>query len=169
MSFDTLIWVRIVHIVGFILWVGGLLSVLALLRAHAEITGAGRDALTRVERGMAGIMDLGATLAIATGFYQAFASPNFPTNAFSSGGWLHVKLTLVVLVPFALHGFARRKIRTFRGGNVTPIPGWMIPLVVVAVAGIVVMGAHPTLLRKKPAVAAPAAPVETSAPGPTAP
>ena len=144
-------WVRIAHIIGIVLWVGGLLAVLALLRVHTQVDGVARESLTRVEKATAMVMDLGATLAIAAGLYLAFRSPKFfpvPGTAFSSGGWFHIKLTLVVLGPFALHGLARAKIKKFARGQLKPLPLWVVPVLILAVIGIVVMAVHPTLLRK---------------------
>jgi hypothetical protein len=53
-----------------------------------------------------------------------------------------------VLVVLGLHGMARAKIKKFRTGTATSVPGWAIPLLLIAVAAIVTLGAHPTLLRK---------------------
>ena len=141
-------WVRITHIVGVVLWVGGLVGVLALLRAHSQVDGVARETLSRIERGIAGLMELGATLAIVAGLYLAFRSPKFPNTAFAAGGWFHIKLTVVVIGILGLHGLARAKMKKFRNGKITPVPEWAIPALVVAVAIIVVMASHPTLLRK---------------------
>jgi putative membrane protein len=141
-------WIRIAHIIGFVLWIGGLLSTLSLLKAHVEVDAASRPALTRIELATALIMDIGATLAIAAGLFLAFKSPKFPTTAFGNGGWLHVKLTIVVLTVLALHGMARAKIKKFKRGEIKPLPGWAVPVLLLAVAAIVTLGAHPTLLRK---------------------
>jgi uncharacterized membrane protein len=141
-------WVRIVHIVGVVLWVSGMLGVLSLLRAHTEVDGVARETLTRSERATAMIMDLGATLAIVAGLYLAFKSPRFPNTAFAAGGWFHIKLTLVVIVVLGLHGMARAKIRKFRNGQIKPLPTWAVPALLLAVTAIVVLASHPTLLRK---------------------
>ena len=141
-------WVRIAHIIGIVLWVGGLLAVLSLLRVHTQVDGVARESLTRVEKATAMVMDLGATLAIAAGLYLALKSPKFPNTAFVSGGWFHIKLTLVVLGPFALHGMARAKIKKFARGQLSPLPLWVIPVLILAVIGIIVFAGHPTLLRK---------------------
>jgi protoporphyrinogen IX oxidase len=142
------LWVRIAHIIGIVLWVGGLLAVLSLLRVHTQVDGVARESLTRVEKTTAMVMDLGATLAIATGLYMALKGAKFPNTAFASGGWFHIKLTLVVLGPFALHGLARAKIKKFARGQLKPLPPWVVPVLILAVIGIVVMAGHPTLLRK---------------------
>ncbi len=141
-------WLRIAHIIGVVLWIGGLIAVLSLLRAHAQVDAGARDVLSRVERKTAVLLDIGATLSIGVGLYLAFKSPKFATNAFASGGWFHIKLTLVVVGILSAHILARGKIRKFRNGQVTPLPGWLLPLVLVSVVGILIFAVHPTLLRK---------------------
>lgn len=148
MSFDTYAWVKVAHIIGFTVWVGGLLSVAALLRAHEGADAASRPGMVTAARGMALIMDLGATLAIAMGLWLALKSPRFPHTAFKSGGWLHIKLTLVVLGLLATHGLMRAKIgKLRRGTKTTALPAWVIPVVLVCAIGAIVLGAHPTLLH----------------------
>ena len=148
MSADLYPWIRIAHILGFLIWIGGLLTTLSLLDVHARVEAGAREALTRAERSAAVIMDIGATLAIGAGLYLALASPRFPRTAFHSGGWFRIKLTIVVLVILALHGLARAKVKKFSKGEVKPIPSWAVPLLLVAAAAIVVLAAHPTLLKK---------------------
>lgn len=141
-------WLRIAHIVGIVLWVGGLVSVLSLLKAHGQAPAAARDALIAVEKKTAILLDIGATLSIGVGLFLAFASPKFATNAFASGGWFHIKLTLAVLGILVPHIVARRTMRKFRQGQVAPLPGWLLPTVIIAAIGILIFAVHPTLLRK---------------------
>jgi uncharacterized membrane protein len=109
------------------------------------VEGPARDVVARQEGRTAMIMDLGATLAMACGFVLAFG--NTPI-AFKTGGWLHVKLTLVALTLFAIHGYTRAQVKRFRNGAVKPLPRALPYVVLVAAAAIIVLGAHPTLLRK---------------------
>lgn len=149
MSADTYAWVHLAHIIGFVLWVAGLVSVAALLRTHEGADAASRPGVVSSARSMALLMDLGATLAIAIGLTLAFKSPRFPDSAFKSGGWLHVKLTLVVLGMLVPHGMMRAKIGKLRRGAKTPaLPGWVLPAILVAATGAIILGAHPTLLHK---------------------
>ncbi len=148
MSGDTYIWIRIAHIIGDVAWVAGLVSVFALLRAHHGADAASRPGLVSAARAMALLMDLGATLAIGLGLWLAFASPRFPTNAFGSGGWFHIKMTLVVLGLLSAHGLMRAKLGKLRRGQPAEVPTWVLPLVLAAAAIIIVLAAHPTLLRK---------------------
>lgn len=90
-------------------------------------------------------MDAGATIAIAAGLTMAFGTTPI---AFKTGGWLHIKLTLVVVGVLSVHGLVRVKMRKFRNGDVAPLPNWMLPVLLIALTGIIILGAHPTLLRK---------------------
>jgi protoporphyrinogen IX oxidase len=145
MSPTTLQWVKVAHIFGFVLWSSGLLSALFMLRAHAAIESNARAALIPLEKIIGIVMDAGATVAMAAGFALAFGTTPI---AFKTGGWLHVKLTLVVLGVLSVHGMLRVKMRKYRNGDVTPLPTWLLPVLLIAIAGIVLLGAHPTLLRK---------------------
>jgi len=145
MSIETLSWVRVAHVFGFVVWIGGMLACLSLLHVHALVEGAARDALSRTERSVAMLMDAGATLAIAAGLTMAFEAP---INAFKTGAWLHVKLTVVVLGLLSAHGMIRAKIKKFRKGEVKPMPRWLFTAVLACAAVIIALGANPTLLRK---------------------
>ncbi|HVK75462.1 MAG TPA: CopD family protein [Kofleriaceae bacterium] len=158
MTPETYNWLRVGHILGFVLWVGGLVTVLQLLRVHGMVEGAARDVLGRAERKAAVLMDLGATLALVCGFWMAFGGT---VNAFKTGGWLHIKLTIVLVGILAVHGFARVKVKKFRKGEVKPIPAALTYVVLVAAAAAITLGANRDLLRKNPEVPAAPAPATT--------
>jgi uncharacterized membrane protein len=145
MSIETLAWVRVAHVFGFIVWIGGMLACMSLLHVHTLVEGGARDALTKVEKSVAMLMDMGAALTIAAGL--VFATQTTP-NAFQTGPWIHVKLAIVVLFILSAHGLVRAKIKKFSKGDVKPLPRWLFTAVLAAVAVIVALGANPTLLRK---------------------
>jgi putative membrane protein len=130
-------WIRVVHIFGFLLWTGGLISTLNLLIAQQSVDGDARAVLSKITRKTALIMDIGALLALIGGFYLAFGASG--DSAFKQGGWLHAKSTLVVGL-IAIQVFTRIKVRKFRNGNIKPIPGFVIPLTPVLIAVIVILG-----------------------------
>lgn len=142
---DTYNWLRVGHVLGFVLWIGGMITVLQLLRVHSHVEGAARDVLARHERKMALVMDLGATLAMATGFVTALAGT---VNYFKTGAWLHIKLTIVALVVIGVHGWTRAQVGRFRKGQVRPVPAAIMWIVLAAAAAIILLGAHKGLLRK---------------------
>lgn len=149
MSFETSSWLHVGHVLGFTTWIGGLLAVAALLRAHEGADAASRPGVITASRNMALVMDLGATLAIAVGLIVAFKDPKYPNTAFKTGGWLHVKLAVVVLGLLVPHGMMRAKIGKLRRGTQTaPLASWVIPGILLAAAVVITLGAHPTLLRK---------------------
>jgi uncharacterized membrane protein len=146
---DTYAWMHILKILGFVLWVAGLVAAAGLLRVHEGADAASRPGIINGTRIMVGLMEAGSTIAIGVGLLLAFKSPRFPTNAFATGGWLHVKLLLVVLGLLVPHILIRIKIgKLRRDAKAPPLPGWVLPVVLAAAAAVIVLGAHPTLLRK---------------------
>jgi protoporphyrinogen IX oxidase len=135
------LWWKAAHVFGFVVWIAGLASLLHLLYVHPWVGENNRAPIAMVERRVAILMDLGALLAIAAGLRVALG-----TSAFSSGGWLHVKLTIGVGL-LALHGLARAKVRKFRNGDIKPISPYLFPLLLVIAAGMITFGAT-NLLHK---------------------
>jgi uncharacterized membrane protein len=142
MSPETLRWVLVGHVFGFVTWIGGLLTCMSLLHVHTRVEESARAALTSTERQLAMLMDLGATLAIATGFTMAFE-----THEFGHGAWLHVKLTVIVLGILSAHGMVRAKIKKFSRGEIKALPRWMFTIVLAAAAIAIALGANVALLR----------------------
>jgi putative membrane protein len=138
-------WAVVLHVVGIVLWIAGIWAGIWLLRAHASVDAVSRPALVGAERKVGASMDAGATLAIVGGLLLAFGGP---INAFKTGGWIHLKLTLVVLGVFSVHGLVRGRMRKFRNGDLRPLPRWIVPVFVVCVIAIIALGANPSLLRK---------------------
>jgi uncharacterized membrane protein len=149
MSIETDVWAHVAHILGFTLWVAGLVAAAALLRAHEGADAASRPGLVSAARAMAAIMEVGSVLAIGLGLTIAFASPRFPNTAFKTGGWLHVKLLVVVLAMIVPHALIRAKLGKLRRGTTTkPLPGWVLPVILAGAAVIIILGANPLVLRK---------------------
>ncbi|HUQ07127.1 MAG TPA: CopD family protein [Kofleriaceae bacterium] len=142
---DTYNWLRVGHVIGFVLWIGAMVTVLQLLRVHGAVEGAARDVLARHERKMAVLMDIGATLTMVCGFVTALGGS---VNYFKTGAWLHIKLTLVAVVIIGVHGWTRAQVRKFRKGQVRPVSAALMWIVLAAAAAIILLGAHHGLLRK---------------------
>jgi len=156
MTPDTYGWLIVGHVVGFVLWIAGLVATLTLLRIHTKVEGAAREVMSRQEQKTAMLMDLGATLTIACGLWLAFGGT---VNAFKTGAWLHIKLTLVVLVLLGAHGFARAQVGRFKRGQLRAVPRALLYIVMIVAAGTIVLGAKKDLLRKQPAAPSAIAPV----------
>jgi putative membrane protein len=138
------LWLAAAHVVGVILWVGGLTAVLSLLHVHPRVEEAGRKLLTQLERRLALVMDLGATIAIATGLYRALSRT---PNEFGNGGWLHIKLTAVAICILSVHGIARVKIKKYREGDARPLPPVVWILLAAGVLAATILGANKLLMR----------------------
>lgn len=145
MSPYAYLWLRVVHIIGFVLWSAGLVAGIGLLRAYVKANAEARPSLVPLLKKTGALMDAGATFAIGAGLWRAFGGP---VNAFKTGGWLHAKLAVVVLGVLSVHGLVRAKMRKYREGNVQPLPNWVMPMLLVALGIIIVLGAHPMMLRK---------------------
>lgn len=140
----TDLWLSALHVVGVIVWVGGLTAVLALLTAHARVDEASRGLMSLFEKRVAIVMDLGAALAIGVGLYRAL---RHTPNEFQHGAWLHIKLTAVVVGILSVHGFARAKVKKFSRGEVKAIPAVVWILFAVGVGVSAVLGANKLLMR----------------------
>lgn len=144
-------WYRIAHFIGMTLWLGGIAATLALLTGAGHVAAAHKDAFIAKARRVAVAMDIGATLALVFGFVMAFTKARWGNQtAFTTGGWLHVKLTLVVLGVLLPHIILRGRLARLRKnpGSDVALPAWLFPLVVVASIAIIVVVGYPTLLRK---------------------
>jgi putative membrane protein len=88
-------WALVFHVIGFVFWMAGLLVVTQVMAAHAEERSpeAG-SALKRLERKLLnGMAHPGALIAIGAGTVLIVMQPGYLRQS-----WLHVKLSLVVIV-----------------------------------------------------------------------
>jgi uncharacterized membrane protein len=109
MSIETLSWLRAGHFIGLFVWIGGMFTVYWMLRLHAHAPKAAHEKLVLAERSIALMMDIGSALAIGTGVAMFFRpTGNLLTQP--GGGWLHIKLTVVVLGLLSVHGMLRGRI-----------------------------------------------------------
>jgi uncharacterized membrane protein len=136
-------WLLTGHLIGVLLWVGSLFTVYWLLRFHTQAPKEVNDKLVLMERSMALVMDLGATLAIGCGLAMALmhgrAHPTTTLFAMPGAGWFHIKLTLVVIGVLSVHGMLRARVGKFSRGQTPAVPQWIWSLLLVAIVGIVVM------------------------------
>lgn len=125
--------IKSIHVLGFILWVGSLLALSLILQAHQRAGSAG-SSLLGAERSVGRAMELGALLTIACGVAMIFLS-NAAVSPLRQP-YLHIKLTLVVVI-IALHGFVRaRMAKLGRGQGSAPPSAVNALLLLVAIAAI---------------------------------
>lgn len=137
MSLETLQWMHVGHIFGFVMWIGTMLGLFQILMAHAEADEAARAGFGPLEKRVAMAMDVGATLTIVFGLVMLLV-PEGGLDIFKAGGFFHIKLALVVALIGA-HGFLRVKVKKFGRGEVTAPPAWMFPLLSLTVLAIIIM------------------------------
>lgn len=128
-------WVRAAHVFGFVLWTGGLCALTMLLSSAPGLV-----ALSRAGKRIAMLADIGAAIAIAAGVAMTLGIEPSPM----SQGWMHVKLTIVVVGLLGLHGFSRVKLKraqSAEGATVSPL--WSAAVIAVVAAIIVLAIARP--------------------------
>ena len=138
------VWLRIAHIIGVILWIGGALSV-ALVAAFAEgeanrpITTAARKVALRV-----------ATPGMVLAWVGGLALFALSLDAYLKAGWMHGKITIGLIVA-ALTGVLSGKLRKAAAGEDVK-PGSLrvfgIVIVVLAVLNVVLALLGPTLFAR---------------------
>lgn len=114
-----LLWLKAFHIVFAVTWFAGLFYLPRLFVYHVATDDApGRARFEVMERRLLGIMTLGAALTIAFGVAMIVTAP-----AYLAMGWLHAKLTLVLLL-IAYHIWCWRLMRALREGRNTHSQRW---------------------------------------------
>jgi protoporphyrinogen IX oxidase len=88
-------WALVVHILGVVAWIGGLLAASRAFGSQLkDPTADGKAALTRLGRKLLrGLAHPGAALAVLAGAALLVIEP-----AYLQQGWLHAKLGLVILL-----------------------------------------------------------------------
>ena len=137
------LWLLAAHLIGVFLWIGGLFSTYWLLRIHVQAPKDVHDKLTLMERSLAMVMDLGATLAIACGIWMAVShGGDHPTSSLFTAphsGWFHAKLAIVLLGVLSVHGMVRAKVGKFSRGQTPNVPQWPWSLLLAALCAIVIL------------------------------
>ncbi|HEY6642604.1 protoporphyrinogen oxidase HemJ [Povalibacter sp.] len=107
-----MLWLKAFHIVFVITWFAGLFYLPRLFMYHAEATDqVGIERFKVMERRLFVIMTIGATLAAIFGVSLLMSAPGL-----MKAGWIHVKLTLVVLL-IGYHIWCQRLMVSLRDGT----------------------------------------------------
>jgi putative membrane protein len=97
-------WGIVFHLFGVIVWIGNLLVTATILSLAAEEVGAARERLIVVSRRLFQIgCNLGALATVFFGIILILLDP-----AVLMGGWLHVKLVLVLVLLYFHYRLYRR-------------------------------------------------------------
>jgi uncharacterized membrane protein len=134
-------WLKAGHLIGDFIWVGSMFAVYWLLRFHTHAPKDAHEKLTLMERSMALMMDVSATLAIGTGVALIFYRIDGYSSLFAEPhpGWFHIKLTVVVLGMLSIHGMLRAKIKKFQMGKISPVPQWQWTVLLSSVVAILIL------------------------------
>ena len=109
----------VLHILGLVFWVSGLLVTSMALTRHTQETSAeARQALARLERiYLRGLADPGALLTILIGISLIMTNSRYYLHA----PWLHLKLTFVLFL-IGLHGRVAVRTKAFATGRIEMQP-----------------------------------------------
>src|SRR3954453_16629396 len=109
----------VLHLLGAVLWTGGLLAMSRALAPMAKQPAAQRPGLAYLGARFNILALLGALLSIPSGLYQLSL---WPDGAFRHTGWLHGKLTLIVGLVI-VHGLCWSKFRQWqKATDTTKLP-----------------------------------------------
>ena len=98
------------HLLGAVLWTGGLLALSRVLVAMARQPAAMRPGLAYLGGRLNILAVLGAALSLTSGLYQLSL---WPDGSFRHAGWLHTKLTLIIVLV-VVHGLCWSKLQKWR-------------------------------------------------------
>lgn len=107
-----MLWLKAFHIVFVVTWFAGIFYLPRLFLYHAAATDTvSIERFQTMEKRLFGIMTIGATLTLLFGVSILSVVPGL-----LQAGWLHAKLTLVLLL-IAYHGWCYLLMRDLRNGR----------------------------------------------------
>jgi putative membrane protein len=97
-------WGIVFHLFGMVIWIGSLLMIASMLSLITEEVGAARERLILISRRLFQIgCNIGALATVFFGIILILLNP-----ATLMGGWLHVKLVLVLVLLYFHYRLYRR-------------------------------------------------------------
>ncbi len=123
-------WLLVLHVLGFTLWISGLLMASLVLLRHVGVADPqARTSLAGIEKlGLRALADPGATLAILAGILVVTTNSPYYLHA----RWLHIKFIFVLLL-IALHVIVGTRSKAFSSGRITLDRGYVRLLSIVIV------------------------------------
>ena len=114
-----MLWLKSFHVVFVVAWFAGIFYLPRLFVYHAQSDEASVKAQFKImERRLFAMMTFGAVFALAFGAGMIAVAPGLMES-----GWLHAKLTLVLLV-LGYHVWCYRLVRAFREDRNVHSPRW---------------------------------------------
>jgi len=105
------LWMKALHVIAVIAWMAGILYLPRLFVYHVDAPAGSQQSETfkvMERRLLKAIMTPSMIVSVVTGLWIAFVIFGF------QGGWLHAKITLVV-VMLGVHGHLAASVRRFAG------------------------------------------------------
>lgn len=135
MSPTVTLVLRCLHILAVIFWVGGLTTSIMLMRNAQEPQGATAPAVHRLFQRLINPAMIVAWLAALAMLIDGWSA------LYARAGWMHGKLTLVVILS-ALTGVASGRVRRIATGDKSDLgplrlASWAVPLVAILVVVLV--------------------------------
>lgn len=107
-----LLWIKALHVIFMVTWFAGLFYLPRLFVYHTQVgVGPEHARFCVMERKLYAIMTIGMVLTWAFGIWLLTLLPGY-----LSQGWMHAKLTLVVLLS-GYHGWLKIQLRHFAAGT----------------------------------------------------
>jgi len=107
----TILWLKAFHVIFMVAWFAGIFYLPRLFVNHAETTNADvSEQLKGMERRLLLFVTPFAFLTLAFGLALIM---NYGYDWFAASKWLHVKITLVILL-FIYHGYCFKLVKQFK-------------------------------------------------------
>lgn len=132
-----MLWIKAFHVIFVVTWFAGLFYLPRLFVYHAQATDAvSRERFWLMERRLFAIMTIGGIAALGFGLWLLMRMPGH-----LGAGWMHAKLTLVLLL-IGYHLWLGAQCRHFAGGRNRHGPvfyRWINEVPVLFLVGIVLL------------------------------
>ena len=120
------------HVMGAMMWIGGLFATMAFLDAHAgEPDAAARERLLVHLRAAAIVPDVGLSIALVFGLHWLFRFKLYEAH------YMHPKLAIVAVL-IGLHVFLRMKVKRAKAGEPFKVPAPLKPAVSMLALGVLI-------------------------------
>ena len=106
------------HLIGLVLWVGGLVILPRILKGLAPVSGQVPEVVSVARRVFFGFIVSGFVIALGTGLFQFVEGGG--ASVYMKQGWFHTKLTFILVLLVATALLAAELARGKRGEALRP-------------------------------------------------